>query len=133
MPNTNENISSLYQPLTGVCPDQTCVLFDKRKEKEPDKSDRAVVREIAKELGIGYSTAAMWLYRSKKMSTIVDKKIEWPELPEGVFNLIYADPPWKYQHSVAGRREIEKEYDKSEPQTPTNRHSNLPETDATAR
>jgi N6-adenosine-specific RNA methylase IME4 len=31
-------------------------------------------------------------------------------LPEGKFSIIYADPPWEYEHSVSARREIENHY-----------------------
>jgi N6-adenosine-specific RNA methylase IME4 len=31
-------------------------------------------------------------------------------LPEGEFSIIYADPPWEYEHSVSARREIENHY-----------------------
>ena len=32
------------------------------------------------------------------------------ELPEGKFNVIYADPPWKYDHSRTVARDIENQY-----------------------
>lgn len=32
------------------------------------------------------------------------------ELPEGIFNVIYADPPWQYDFSETESREIEKQY-----------------------
>jgi N6-adenosine-specific RNA methylase IME4/ParB-like chromosome segregation protein Spo0J len=31
-------------------------------------------------------------------------------LPEGKFNIIYADPPWQYDYSLASNREIENQY-----------------------
>jgi N6-adenosine-specific RNA methylase IME4/ParB-like chromosome segregation protein Spo0J len=31
-------------------------------------------------------------------------------LPEGKFSIIYADPPWEYEHSVSAGREIENHY-----------------------
>jgi N6-adenosine-specific RNA methylase IME4 len=31
-------------------------------------------------------------------------------LPEGHFSLIYADPPWRYEHSMTHSREIENQY-----------------------
>lgn len=38
------------------------------------------------------------------------KGLDKVELPEGVFDLIYADPPWKYQHSKTTSRDIENQY-----------------------
>lgn len=33
-----------------------------------------------------------------------------PELPEGKYNVIYADPPWQYQFSETDTRKIENHY-----------------------
>jgi len=33
-----------------------------------------------------------------------------PELPEGKHNLIYADPPWRYEHCKTDSRKIENQY-----------------------
>ena len=33
-----------------------------------------------------------------------------PPLPNGKFNIIYADPPWKYEHSISKSRAIESHY-----------------------
>lgn len=35
---------------------------------------------------------------------------ESPALPEGEYNLIYADPPWRYEFSESASREIENHY-----------------------
>ncbi len=42
--------------------------------------------------------------------TARDTKLESVEIPEGVFNVIYADPPWKYQFQENKSREIENHY-----------------------
>jgi len=36
--------------------------------------------------------------------------IDTPALPLGLFNVIYADPPWQYQFTVTYSREVEKNY-----------------------
>jgi len=33
-----------------------------------------------------------------------------PELPMGTYDVIYADPPWRYDFSMDGRRQIENQY-----------------------
>jgi len=38
------------------------------------------------------------------------ESIDSPSLPDGVFDIIYADPPWKYDFSETASREIEKNY-----------------------
>lgn len=38
------------------------------------------------------------------------EKAETPPLPEGKFNIIYADPPWEYDFSVSDSRAIESHY-----------------------
>ena len=108
--------------IKGVCPDQTCILFDQKCQKpENDLSNHGtkseIIREIANELGLGFRTVQTWLARRDKLDAIASirensaKSIKYPPLPDGKFNLIYADPPWQYDFSKSGRREIEKEYD----------------------
>jgi len=38
------------------------------------------------------------------------ESIDSPNLPDGIFDIIYADPPWKYDFSETASREIEKNY-----------------------
>lgn len=47
-----------------------------------------------------------WLPRRRKRFDPVDT----PPLPSGLFNVIYADPPWRYQFTVTYSREVEKNY-----------------------
>ena len=35
---------------------------------------------------------------------------ETPPLPDGTYNLIYADPPWRYEHCKTDNRKIENQY-----------------------
>lgn len=51
------------------------------------------------------SIALEWLPRKKRFSPI-----ETPPMPEGIFNIIYADPPWRYDFSPTYSREIEAHY-----------------------
>lgn len=39
-----------------------------------------------------------------------EKAKQKPELPQDQFNIIYADPPWKYNFAETGNREIENNY-----------------------
>jgi len=41
---------------------------------------------------------------------IVDPTPETPPLPEGEFNVIYADPPWKYEFTMTYSRDITNHY-----------------------
>jgi N6-adenosine-specific RNA methylase IME4 len=36
--------------------------------------------------------------------------VEPPPLPQGTYSLIYADPPWRYEHSMTDARRIENQY-----------------------
>ena len=36
--------------------------------------------------------------------------VDTPALPPGIFNVIYADPPWRYQFTPTYSREVEKNY-----------------------
>jgi hypothetical protein len=39
-----------------------------------------------------------------------DAALNQPEIPAGRYSLIYADPPWRYEHSKTASREIENQY-----------------------
>lgn len=39
-----------------------------------------------------------------------DAELEPPEFPDGKYGVIYADPPWQYEHSKTTNREIENHY-----------------------
>lgn len=36
--------------------------------------------------------------------------VDTPPLPDGIFNVIYADPPWRYQFTPTYSREVERNY-----------------------
>jgi N6-adenosine-specific RNA methylase IME4 len=50
--------------------------------------------------------------RAYQKMTSAEKRERMTEtpLPEGKFNVIYADPPWKYEFAQSGNREVGKEY-----------------------
>ena len=39
-----------------------------------------------------------------------DEKLEQPAIPANRYSLIYADPPWRYEHAKTKSREIENQY-----------------------
>jgi N6-adenosine-specific RNA methylase IME4/ParB-like chromosome segregation protein Spo0J len=59
-----------------------------KKEEEPRKDIRVIAREI--------STAS--------------RNSNPPPIPQGKFSIIYADPPWEYEHEISINREIENKY-----------------------
>jgi len=76
------------------------------KEGRPKTDANAPVftwSNYCNEIGIHKSTANRWLlrYESSKMRL---------ESPKGIFDIIYADPPWKYDFSVSTSRAIESHY-----------------------
>lgn len=56
------------------------------------------------------------------------KKIASMDLPTDKYQIILADPPWRYEHSVSGSREIENQY----PTMSLNEICNLPISDMVA-
>ena len=60
------------------------------------------------EQGAELSTAwALGVWRQFRQPT----EPVWPELPAGIFNLLYADPPWQYEFSESpANRSIENQY-----------------------
>lgn len=39
-----------------------------------------------------------------------DEKLRQPEIPADTYSVIYADPPWRYEHSKTENRDIENQY-----------------------
>lgn len=58
------------------------------------------------------STAALFrrLTALRRGSRNPDLEKKTPPLPEGVYELLYADPPWEYEFGVTSDRAIEKHY-----------------------
>jgi N6-adenosine-specific RNA methylase IME4 len=70
----------------------------KLKRENPDLAAQVQYRESS-------------LYKALQTHEREQQK-EWDPgpLPEGQFSLIYADPPWRYEHSRTPNREIENQY-----------------------
>jgi len=86
-------------------------------EKETERGQSAIKRwhtlylkhpEKKDYLPIAEEKAKEWTDKvfKKSLPTIDEEEIETPELPEGEYNVIYADPPWQYnvgeQHGKEG-------------------------------
>ena len=69
-------------------PEEKRAVILQRKEEEPGKDIRVIVREV--------STA--------------EKNNSPPPVPTGKYSVIYADPPWEYEHPISTSREIENQY-----------------------
>jgi len=51
-----------------------------------------------------------WTVAQLRSEINLKKPTETPDLPPGKFNLIYADPPWKYDFSPTSGRKVERHY-----------------------
>jgi len=51
-----------------------------------------------------------WSVRELRDAIRDKEKGESPPLPEDKYNVIYADPPWQYEHPISNSRKIEKQY-----------------------
>jgi len=67
---------------------------------KPEDQDKLLEKAVKEEL------------TSKDLRKLVreKKKLPAPALPEGKYNVIYADPPWQYDFSETTTREIENKY-----------------------
>ena len=77
--------------------------YDKAKKVYSEAPE--FIRELWQDGKITTHTAFQKIKRN-----IREVKVETPELPEGKFNVIYADPPWKYDFSRDKNRSIESHY-----------------------
>ena len=69
------------------------------------------VREV-KEAEGELSTAAVFRHMTalRQGSRSPDMERRTPRLPDGVFEVIYADPPWEYEFGVSSQKAIERHY-----------------------
>lgn len=84
----NDNLSFTHHHLVAS-------LEPKDQEKWLDKAEK-------EELSTRELKATIRKYKHKNMKQ--------PPLPEGKYNIIYADPPWQYEHPISDSRKIENKY-----------------------
>jgi N6-adenosine-specific RNA methylase IME4 len=94
----------------------------KELAKEAKISDRTLdkIEKIAKEStpeiiqsirdgDLTINKAYKEMKREEKREQIKEQFVE-PKIPNGLFDVIYADPPWKYEFAESSNREIENQY-----------------------
>jgi len=77
------------------------------KEQNPDVKDK-VISSIAKSLNEGRNLVTGEFSKDRITAGDVVKAIQKvryenlpkPEIPEGIYRVVYADPPWKYSNSI---------------------------------
>ena len=82
--------------------------YEKAKKVYKDAPDN--IKEKWQAGKITTHRAYMLVNKIDKVKAREKEKVETPELPTGKFNVIYADPPWKYDFSVDTARSIEAHY-----------------------
>jgi N6-adenosine-specific RNA methylase IME4 len=69
-----------------------------------------IIREARKNEDLPTKTAVLKIITEKKKKANAIKKDLKLKLPTGQYNIIYADPPWQYEHSISNSRKIENQY-----------------------
>ena len=94
------------RPLARLDPDDQVKAWHKVIETAPEgKITARVVLEAAKEI----QQERREERRQERIETIVHETAE-PIEGIGKFPVIYADPPWRYEHSISDSRKIENQY-----------------------
>jgi len=89
--------SSVFQAIASI-PEQT---FE----------EAIIVKKQAVNKAVGELTTAGMLQVAKEIKKEQQQKIyEIRQIPEGIFDLIYCDPPWKYDFTETNNRKIENQY-----------------------
>lgn len=73
-----------------------------RVEKKGESPEYAAYHVLEKK--------AMKLFSEAPEHKSMMERVESPPLPEGIFDVIYADPPWEYEFSVSDSRAIDSHY-----------------------
>ncbi len=86
-----------WQDMSRVDRDQIDSYYKSREEKEAEIASSAIAHMGA---------------RIRRMEKITDKQNTYEELPpdDRPVPVIYADPPWRYEHIVSDSRKIENQY-----------------------
>jgi N6-adenosine-specific RNA methylase IME4 len=98
------------EALTELYIAHELLIEDSKKKigrKWPDKT----FETYCEETGINPDTGYEWLHRYFGLPRRKLGKPSIPLLPEGKFDVIYADPPWRYEFSETESRSIEAHYD----------------------
>lgn len=96
------------RPLTSLEPEEQIEAWQRVIEKAPEgRITAAIVLEAAKEI--------QQEKRDERRLERVDKIVELtsnnkPLNGIGIFPVIYADPPWQYEHPISDSRRIENQY-----------------------
>lgn len=96
------------RPLTALEPEEQIEAWQRVIEKAPEgRITAAIVLEAAKEI--------QQEKREERRAERVDKIVELtlnnkPLGGIGMFPVIYADPPWQYEHPISDSRRIENQY-----------------------
>ena len=75
----------------------------------PDKEFKKHVAEV-KESNHELTTVGVIKLARELSNKDRDINFKPSPIPTGLYNVIYADPPWKYEHSVSNSRAIENQY-----------------------
>jgi len=71
---------------------------------------KEVVSQAKKNEDIPTKTAVLKIIQEKTKSETHIKRHKKMALPKGEYNIVYADPPWQYEHAVSNSRKIENQY-----------------------
>ena len=89
----------------------------KVKDKAEDDDEPEEVREAAREAWNGLQSGeesfngAYTKVKEAEREVEQEPETETPELPDTEYNVVYADPPWRYDFSKTSNREIENQYE----------------------
>jgi len=96
---------------SGAEADKAREVTDAAKDEEADDEVRETASELADEIDEGEKTpdeATRDIQRTETQQQ--HEQREPPDLPEGEYAVLYADPPWQYDHQEAPNRDIENHY-----------------------
>lgn len=89
--------------VAGVS-EQTISRVEKIIEKSPEK-----IKQDIRNGEISINKAYRDIMREEKCA-LVKESVSEAKIPDGLFDIIYADPPWKYEFAESRSREIENQY-----------------------
>ena len=82
-------------------------LEDRKTRQKMKRMDTDTKRAVIDKIASGEASS---FAKAMQQTTQENWQGEAPDLPDGIHNVLYVDPPWRYEHSKTESRKIENQY-----------------------
>lgn len=99
-----------WKNITLEIADELFIAREKLRKQGRNNGDRRTWTDYCGEIGVERMTVHRWLDRVFGENVTDDTFLPPPPLPTGTYDVILADPPWRYDFAETDSRAIENQY-----------------------